>query len=67
MLYFIYVIFTQGVTFKTRDGDKTFKGTIATVVADNPASHALGGFKGSSGWRFCRQCMTTSREMSEKV
>lgn len=43
-----------------------FKGTVTMIVADNLASHSMGGFNESfSGLRICRFCMCTSQELSE--
>ena len=43
-------------------------GTLVGVLADNPASCSIGGFKEScSAYRPCRQCNILLREMSLKV
>ena len=45
-----------------------YKGSLALVSADNPASSALGGFKEScSAFRHCHQCMGTKDEMKREV
>ncbi len=40
---------------------QAFKGTLLAFLADNLASHAIGGFKESFSfsYRFCRSCMAT--------
>ena len=44
------------------------KGTIASVIGDNLASHYLGCYKAPSGaLRKCRQCMATAEDMKTKV
>ena len=42
--------------------DIIFRGALLAVIADNLASHQLGGFKGSVSFAFrvCRTCMATS-------
>jgi hypothetical protein len=43
-------------------------GTLAALVADNLASHQIGGFNVgfSNGFRKCRFCLTTREEIQEK-
>lgn len=54
--------------FMTAAGPTCFRGTIAAISADNPASCNLGGFKeSSSAYRPCRQCMGTKEECQEEV
>ena len=39
-------------------------GSVAVIIADNPASSALGGFKeSSSAYRPCRHCLGTTEEI----
>ena len=54
----------SGHTFTVCGSLRNYRGTLALVSADNPASCALGGFKeSSSAYRHCRQCMGTKEEM----
>ena len=47
---------------------KTFRGSLALVSADNPASSAVGGFKESgSAYHHCRQCLGKKEEMKREV
>ena len=44
------------------------RGALTAVVADNPASCLIGGFKClSSALRKCRQCFATSPDLQSKV
>ncbi len=45
----------------------TFKGTLLAFLADNLASHAVGGFKESFSktLRFCRTCMATHTQAKQ--
>ena len=43
-------------------------GALTSVVADNPASNLIGGFKNlSSAFRRCRHCLATAEETQTKV
>ena len=58
----INTLASTGVTITcSTDCTRTFKGTLLAFLADNLASHAIGGFKESfsMAYRFCRSCMTT--------
>ena len=58
----------SGHKFTVRGSPRNYRGTLALVSADNPASCALGGFKeSSSAYRHCRQCMGTKEEMRIEV
>ena len=47
---------------------KVYRGSLALISADNLASNALGGFKGSgSAFRHCRQCLGTKDEIKIQV
>ena len=53
---------------ETIEGLMTIKGSIATFVADNLGSHAVGGFKeGGSALRPCRHCMVVNPELRMQV
>jgi hypothetical protein len=47
---------------------KIIHGTLAALVADNSASHQIGGFNVgfSNGFRKCRFCLTTREDIQEK-
>ena len=61
--------FVRDLTTLTNDGinisvdgiDYHYKGALLAFLADNLASHSIGGFKESMSFafRFCRSCMTT--------
>lgn len=56
---------TTGIQIPIDGVVEVFKGTVTMVVADNLASHGIGGFNESfSGLRICRFCMCTSQELS---
>ena len=63
----IKILATSGISVVCRSGAaRTFKGSLLAFLADNVASHAIGGFKGSfsrSYW-FCRSCMATHSQAS---
>ena len=53
----------------TRDGRKhRYKGALIAFLADDLASHTVGGFKQSMSFakRFCRSCMATKGEACKK-
>ena len=44
------------------------RGALTSVVADNPASNLIGGFKNlSSAYRKFRDCLATSEDIQTKV
>ena len=55
---------TDGITVPLETGTVTFTGTLLAFLADNLASHEVGGFKESMSFavRFCRSCMATKDE-----
>ena len=58
----------KGHVFEVRGETKTYYGTIAVVLADNPASNGLGGFKESvSATQYCQQCMVDSLTAQQEV
>lgn len=60
----------NGYDFDTYDGHAKQKlfGSLAVVIADNPASSAIGGFKeSSSAYRLCRHCLGTAEEIKTHV
>lgn len=44
------------------------RGTVSAIIADNLASHQIGGFKVglSKGFRKCRFCMATDEDIQTK-
>jgi len=51
-----------------RGAQKTIRGALAVISADNLGSLALGGFKEScSALKMCRHCMTSKTESQTKV
>ena len=53
----------------TRNGKKhIYKGALIAFLADNLASHNVGGFKQSMSFakRFCQSCMATKEEACKK-
>jgi len=57
-----------GYSFDSYNGIQTMYGTLAVVIADNPASSAIGGFKEStSANRPCRQCLGNADEIKTNV
>ena len=53
-----------GITVTIKSHEYTFKGNLVVFLADNLASHTIGGFKESMGFafRFCRKCMATKEQ-----
>ena len=44
------------------------RGALTSVVADNPASNLIGGFKNlSSAYRKCGDCLANSEDIQTKV
>ncbi|KAK3924512.1 Heat-inducible transcription repressor [Frankliniella fusca] len=58
----------EGVTFNIKGVPRVFHGFLLFIIGDYPALANIGGFKESAAfaWRFCRQCMVTQEEKSEK-
>ena len=58
----------DGISVTYSDKVINYKGTLLAFVADNLASHAIGGFKEgfSSTFRFCRTCLATRAQVSEE-
>ena len=56
------VLANDGIVVTVGGEDRTFRGGLLVFLADNLASHALGGFKEnfSFSMRICRTCMITS-------
>ncbi|KAM3610199.1 uncharacterized protein V6R79_000509 [Siganus canaliculatus] len=58
---------THGVLLKCGREEKLFRGTIATISADNLSAHAVAGLtKNFSSGRICRFCNATKQDISEK-
>lgn len=58
---------STGITVTCTTGcTQTFKGTLLAFLADNLASHAIGGFKESfsMSYTFCRSCLATHTQAS---
>lgn len=55
----------QGVSMITAGENRIVRGTLSAVIADNLASHQIGGFKigFAKGFRKCRFCMGTDEEI----
>ena len=53
---------TTGITVTINNTDRTFRGALLVFLADNLASHLLGGFKLSFSFalRICRTCNVTN-------
>jgi len=58
----------SGYYMDTYNGTQKIFGSLSLVIADNPASCALGGFKESaSAYRPCRHCLGTADEIRTNV
>lgn len=58
----------NGVEFDVKGQKKRIRGSIALCLADNPASHALGGYIAlSSAKRKCRHCLAIDKDIQTKV
>ena len=58
----------EGVPFQINNKTQCLRGALVSVVADNPASHLLGGFKNlSSAFRKCRHFLATAEDIQTKV
>ena len=55
---------TSGVTVTRGSTSVVYKGVLIAFLADNLASHAVGGFKKSMSFarHFCRSCLATKEE-----
>jgi hypothetical protein len=61
-------LFKQGFEFDVYGQKRNFKGTITIILADNPASQAVGGFKESSAaFQNCRFCFDTNEDIRTNV
>lgn len=58
----------QGVSMITAGENRIVRGTLSAVIADNLASHQIGGLKigFAKGFRKCRFCMGTDEEIQTK-
>ena len=58
----------RGVEMTIAGNRTTVRGTLTAVVADNLASHQIGGFKAgfAKGFRKCRFCLGTDEEIQTK-
>ncbi len=63
----INTLATDGVTVTYCNRTLNFKGSLLAFLADNLASHAIGGFKESFSktFRFCRNCLATRDKASK--
>ena len=61
------ILYDTGVTIHYNGKDENWKGTLLAFLADNLASHEIGGFKESFSFarKFCRSCLT-DKEMSQE-
>lgn len=58
----------DGAEFIVKGEKMRLNGTILLTLADNLASHFLGGYKSlSSALRKCRFCMAVAQDMKSKV
>ena len=56
------------MSFMVQGQERSFRGTLALVCADNPAGNLLGGFKTlTSAFRRCRLCLASNDDKQEKV
>ena len=55
------ILVSQGITMQIDGREHTYRGALIAFLADNLASHMLGGFKESFSFalRICRTCMVT--------
>ena len=60
------VLSSTGISLTIDGVDRTFKGALLTMLADNLASNQLGGFKQSFSFAFrsCRTCLVTHNSLS---
>ena len=61
-------LYETGVTINRIDKREIIKGALVAFLADNLASHAVGGFKQSMSFakHFCRTCLATKDESCRK-
>ena len=59
------ILETVGIKVKFCGSASTFKGTVATISADNLASHQIGGFRQTfSSGKICRNCLIDYDDIS---
>jgi len=64
----IKVLETKGITVNFCGSSTVFRGSIATISADNLASHEIGGFRQSfSSGKICRHCLADYDNLSHYV
>ena len=58
------ILANEGITVQHNGTERTYRGALLAFLADNLASHMLGGFKESFSFamRICRSCMVTKNE-----
>ena len=58
----LQILASDGIAVSIGGEEKVFRGALLVFLADNLASHSLGGFKESFSFamRICRTCMITS-------
>jgi len=62
------VLEETGISITKDDKEFVFKGSLAVVLADNLASHGIGGLMESfTAFRSCRFCMANKSEMQTSV
>jgi hypothetical protein len=62
----IKILETTGISVKFNGLDRIFHGSVATVSADNLASHQIGGFRESfSSGKMCRFCLAPYKSLSK--
>ena len=65
---FKFILQPGGVPFEINGETCYLRGALTSVVADNPASNLIGGFKNlSSAYRKCRHCLAIFEETQTKV
>lgn len=69
--YFVSWLFIKGQwcwIYCQKGQKKHLRGSVALCLADNPASHALGGYMSlSSAKRKCRHCLAIDTDIQTKV
>ena len=67
-IMYLYYLQENGFNFDAYNGVQKVFGSLTVVIADNPASCAIGGFKeSSSAYRPCRHCLGTAEEIKINV
>ena len=63
------ILYSNGVTVDVKGEQHKYKGALLAFLADNLASHLLGGFKMSFSFAFrsCRTCMVPTSDISKHV